>query len=319
MVAGEATVGRVSDNIHDAEGFPMTARSRDIRVQESEDRTIIYFEVGELTHESTRRLVPDLSGIDLRGIDVGLELRPIRFVRPFGLIYLFWYIRWLLDEQEARRVDVVLDRTNRDLCNYLKRMNLPEVFGDDPVAIYPIQKLDLQESELAASLVELNAFRVDDDNEVERRTADTLHVITSQRPDLGTEAERIHITISEMLSNVHVHSETRNAALAVQTYRDAVVLAFGDAGQGVPAALEGHVEMMDSDAEYLRRALEPGVTSRPGGGGYGLTQLTEMVEEEGGSLVLRSGTGQVVVGRTENSEDTCTPLPGTLAEISLPT
>lgn len=290
-----------------------------VRIEEREDRTIFFFGVSELTHRSTRMLVPDLSGVRLRDRSVGLELRPVSFVRPFGLIYLFWYIRWLLDEREVRRVDVVLDPSNRDLCNYLKRMKLPDVFGGDPVTIYPIQDLSLQESELADSLVELNSFRVDDDNEVERRTIETLQVITSQRPDLRGRAEQLHVTISEMLSNIHVHSGTRRAALAVQTYQNAVELAFGDAGIGIRAALQNHVEGMDTDVDYIRTALEPGVTSRPGGGGYGLTQLREMVEEEGGRLVLRSGRGHVVTGPNEWEDDSCTTLPGTLTEVSFPT
>lgn len=271
-----------------------------------------------LGHTSTRTFVPDDPDA-LRGEAVALDLRSIRFVRPFGLVFLFWYVRWLLDEVEAARADVVLDRSNRDLCNYLKRMKVPDVFGELPVTIYPIQDLELHERELSTSLVELKSFRVDDDNAVERRTAETLEVVLHQRPDLGSRSEQLWLIVSELLSNIHVHSRTREAAIAVQAYRDRVEVALGDAGIGVAAALRNHVETLRSDGAYLRKALEPGVTSRPGGGGYGLTQLLEVVQASGGRIVMRSGKGELVASPGEiEATNTCRALPGTLLEIELP-
>lgn len=291
-----------------------------IRIDDREERVIIFLPPRALTRQSTRQLVPSPESADLKGRNVGIELRPLRFVRPFGLIYLYWYIRWLLDEQGARRVDVVLDGSNRDLCNYIKRMKLPAVFGDAPVTIYPIQNLQLEKSDLTDSLVELTSFRVDDDNEVERRTQDTLRVILTQRPDLQSQADKLAFTIAELLSNIHVHSQTREAALAVQTYSDAVELAFGDGGIGIAGALQPHVDGPLPDADYVRKALEPGVSSRIGGGGYGLTQLRETVEEEDGRLVIRSGSGQVTVeSGSEDARNDCSPLPGTLVEVTFPT
>lgn len=292
-----------------------------IRIEERDDRTIIFMGIRELTYETTRELAVDLDGVDVDGRNMGIELRPVRFVRPFGLIYLYWYIRWLLDEHGARRVDVVLNPHHHDLCNYLKRMKLPDVFGDEwPVTIYPIQDRQLQESDLSDSLVELTSFRVDHDNEVEQRTVETLDVLFTQRPTLRKRAEELHYTVSELLSNIHAHSRTRVAALAVQTYGGTVELAFGDGGIGIPSALRPHLDGDYSDAEYVRKALEPGVTSRIGGGGTGLTQLRETVEEEGGHLVIRSGTGEVVVERVRPPDDErCRPLPGTLVEVAFPT
>lgn len=296
------------------------SNSESIRIEDREDRAIIFFPSRELTPESTRRLVPAPEATELEGRAVGIELRSLRFVRPFGLIYLYWYIRWLLNEHGARRVDVVLDGRNRDLCNYIKRMKLPAVFGDAPVTIYPIQNLRLKESDLTDSLVEVKSFHVDDDNEVERRTRDTLQVILAQRPDLRDQAEKLSFTIAELLSNIHVHSRTREAALAVQTYRDAVELAFGDGGIGIAAALRPHFGGTLPDSEFVRKALEPGVSSRVGGGGYGLTQLRETVEEDDGRLVIRSGSGQVAVeGGSESAGNDCSPLPGTLVEVAFPT
>lgn len=291
------------------------------RIDEREDRTIIFVRTPELTYETTRELAIDLDEVDVEGRDMGIELRPVRFVRPFGLIYLYWYIRWLIDEHQARRVDVVLDPHNHDLCNYLKRMKLPDVFGDEwPVTIYPIQDRQLRESDLSDSLVELTSFRVDHDNEVERRTVETLDVLFTQRPALRKRGEELHYTISELLSNIHAHSRTRVAALAVQTYGGTVELAFGDGGIGIPSALRPHLEGAFSDAEYVQKALEPGVTSRIGGGGTGLTQLRETVEEEDGHLVIRSGTGEVVVeGARPPDDERCRPLPGTLVEVAFPT
>lgn len=291
-----------------------------IRIEERDERTIIFVRTPELTHATTRNLAVDLEGVDVDGRNVGIELRPVGFIRPFGLIYLYWYIRSLLEEYGARRVDVVLDPHNYDLCNYLKRMKLPDVFGDEwPVTIYPIQNRQLQESDLSDSLVELTSFRVDHDNEVERRTVQTLEVLFTQRPSLYERADQLHYTVSELLSNIHAHSGTRVAVLAAQTYGATVELAFGDGGIGIPSALRPHLDCNFSDGQYVRKALEPGVTSRVGGGGTGLTQLRETVEEEDGHLVIRSGTGEVVVeGGHPPDVERCRPLPGTLVEVAFP-
>ena len=292
--------------------------SQHIRVEERPDRTIFFFQVRALNHDTTRDLVPALAGVALEGCRAGIELRPLEFVCPFGLVYLYWYVRWLLDTMGARHVDIVLDGAKRDLCNYLKRMRLPDVLGSR-VTIYPIQELELRERDLTDSLLELNAFRIDDDNEVELRASQTLHVILAQRPDLESRREHLHLAISELLSNIEVHSHTREAALAVQTYQDRIELAFGDGGRGIPAALGTRLGSGLTDLEFIRRALEPGISSRPGGGGYGLTQLLEAAQEEGGRLTIRSGRGQLSVGpQGEEAHGSCTPIPGTIVEVVFP-
>lgn len=287
-----------------------------VRVQHHQGQVTVTFDVTRLDIWNTRQVVPDLERWRVAGRNVRLDLRRIRFVRPFGLVYLYWYIRWLLD-LGAYRVLVVLDRENPDICNYLKRMRVPEVFGDGPVSFYPIQNLEIRERDHSRSLVELRTVQVGHGDAVEREAQDITRVLVTRRPDLQPQHEHLQFTIAELLDNTLIHSHTRTAALAVQTYHDQVQVAFGDGGRGIPAALEGHVEA-ETDADYVARALEARVTSRRDSGGMGLTMLAEVVEEGGGHMGIRSGTGEIVVRRTrQDRHDEVSRLPGTFVEVAL--
>jgi hypothetical protein len=93
-------------------------------------------------------------------------------------------------------------------------------------------------------------------------------------------------------------------------------MAFGDGGIGIPAALHG-LGGGRSDAEMIEFALQERVSSRPGGGGLGLTELARAVRAFGRHMVIRSGHGQVVVTPREQSRRTVGDrLPGTLVEIA---
>lgn len=291
-----------------------------VRIVDRPDRIILLFDTYRLDYTRTRALVPDLAGTDLVDRRVGIDLRSVSFVRPFGLLHLYWLIRWLLEIRQARRVDIVLNKDNRDFCNYLKRMHLPRAFDEWPVTIYPIQDLEIRERAREDVLVELRVFPLDDEIEVEERARDILYVMTSQRDDLAARSAELHLALVELLDNIQVHSRTREAAVVVQAYRSCVELAFGDGGRGIPAALHRHLSGNPSDTECVRQALEPGVTSRPGSsGGYGLAQLLETVGENDGHLAIRSGTGDVFAGQRRIRQLECRPLPGTLVEVALAT
>jgi hypothetical protein len=216
-------------------------------------------------------------------------------------------------------VDIALP-DDPDISNYLVRMRLPDAFeSDDRIRFHNVPQV--RERDLPGRLVELTSLQVDNDDEVEEQTSRLMEVILTQRPDLRSRHGELSVTISELLSNIQVHSQTREAALAVQAYpqQGSVVLAFGDGGIGIPGALKPHLGEDLSDVQVIARALEPGTTSRRGLGGMGLTELADIVAEGGEYMAIRSGNGHLVVaseGRRE--EEACHPLPGTLVEVSLP-
>lgn len=287
-----------------------------VSVERRPDLTVLRFEVRRLDHDTTRDLMPQ--DLDVENRRVGLDLRALDWVEPFGLVYLFWYIEALLDS-DVMRVDVALP-PDENVSNYLARMRLAEALeATELVTLHNVR--GVRERDLPGRLVELTTFRVDNDDEVEDQTARLMEVILTQRPDLRSQHEELSFTISELLSNIQVHSRTGEAAIAAQAYpqQGSVVLAIGDGGVGIPVALRPHLSEQLSDAEVISRALEPGVSSRHGLGGMGLTELADLVAGGGERLAIRSGTGHVIVTRrTRNAEDGCSSLPGAIVEVALP-
>ena len=112
-------------------------------------------------------------------------MRTVRFVEPFGLVFLYWYVHWLVSTVMARRVELMLDGTDTDLCNYLKRMHLEETLSPlGEITIYPVNDLHLREADLQGRLLELRTLECDDDVQVEEAATSSLRVILKQQPEL---------------------------------------------------------------------------------------------------------------------------------------
>ena len=276
------------------------------------DTVVLCAETPRLNQQTTRRLAIDPATV--AGRKVRLDLGRIRFVEPFGLVYLYWLVRVL--RRECLEVEVAI--ADFAVQNYLTRMNLPRAFEDDEgVRFRPNLKARLlYRRNLSKRLVELRVLTVDNDDEVEEAASELMGVILDQRPDLREPlGYQLHYTIVELLSNTEVHSRSNEAAVAVQTYRDRVYMALGDSGIGIPRALECQ-RGTRTDAETIELALERGVTSRPGSfGGLGLTDISNMVRKKGRLLAIRSGGGHLVVWPKRSScDDGCAALPGTIVE-----
>jgi len=282
------------------------------------DGIVIRLQSRTLNLQTTRVLAPDVTDTELARRPTVIDARAVEFVESFGLVYLYWFIRRLLSAG-ADEVDVFLDDSNTELCNYLKRMELAEAFGSAPVCIPALEGLHLRRRALATVVVELCVFGLENDNEVEQKASELQYVIVNQRPDLAVHAENLHGILSEVLSNIEVHSETREASVAVQTYSDRIELAFGDGGRGFQAALRPILDGDFTDVNVIEEAVRMGVSSRPTRGGTGLWELCEIVRESGGQLAIRSGSGQLIIRRTSRSRfNDCNPLPGALVAMTLP-
>lgn len=96
---------------------------------------------------------------------VVLDLRLVTFVEPFGLVYLYWFVRSVID-RGAERVTVLLPDSS-DVRNYLIRMHLPQALAaTGPVRFRPtLPDLAVRERDLTDRLVELTAFTVENDDE----------------------------------------------------------------------------------------------------------------------------------------------------------
>lgn len=277
---------------------------------------------GRLTRSGCRRVgVPE--GIDLDGRRVGLNLRSVSFVTPFGLVFLYWYVRDLVDNRGVREI-VVAEPQDDGVATYLLRMRFPHAFRDDDRVQMPeLEDRSINRRDRSTELVELETLHVDHDNEVHRQAERLIEVILAQSEVASERKYEVWYTLSEVLSNIQVHSETREAALAVQSYRNGLELAFGDGGVGIPSKMAGHPALPDdpTDADIIRTAMERTVTSRRDLGGTGLSDLRE-IAVEAGRLAIRSGDGEVEVTEIQNGpsdrlRSNCGDLRGTLVGVRL--
>lgn len=242
-----------------------------------------------------------------------LDLEAVEFVWPFGLVFLEWYVRDLLG-RGAESVEVRVP--SLDVGNYVVRMRLLSAFEDEERVQFTVPVERLQETDQRTALVELERFEVTHDDAVEELAHRLVRVIVEKLGDRAS-LEPLFLTISEVLSNIEVHSGTDGGTVAVQSYRDRVCLAFGDAGVGIPARLSSRFPGA-SDGRIIEHALEPQVSSRVGLGGMGLTHLADLVRERNGRMTIHSATGQVAVTRGEVSrQEDCCLIAGTLVEVEL--
>jgi len=256
---------------------------------------------------------PDFHVESPEGTSVLVDLSSVSFVYPFGLVFLDWYIRDLFS-RGARSVEVRVP--SEDVGNYLVRMRLVSAFEDDERARFDVPWETVRERDRRDVLVELERFRVLNDDEVEELASRLVRVIT-EMPGPGVGFEPLFLTVCEAISNVEVHSGEEGGTVAVQRYRDSVCLAFADAGVGIPARL-GSQFPGESPGSVIAHAVEPGVSSRVGGGGMGLAELADLVTDEGERLTIHSDSGQIAVTpegiqRVEG----CCPIRGTLLEVQL--
>lgn len=135
---------------------------------------------------------------------------------------------------------------------------------------------------------------------------------------------------AEIASNVIHHAEAEDAFVSGQRldieYRGRppprLHLVVGDTGIGIKASLaEALPEVASlSDAEAIERALQPGVTGKPGkNSGVGLYTVRETVTAFDGELRIRSGSWSVVWHRRGSQRYRTPRLGGTVVSAELPT
>lgn len=281
----------------------------------------IRFHRQQLTHAASDRLLP-FERQDVFGRHLRLNLGGVSWVDPFGLVYLDLYVRRLL-EWEPELLEIIISKN--DVGNYLTRMSFAEEVGRHESVRVRSPTLWFRRGEIG-SLIELERLALGNDDEVDAAVQRLLEVVYSSRSHVAVAQEPLQQALTEILGNVEVHSrhstnQTAEAIVAAQAYRNGVKLAIGDAGIGIPTRLKrnGAVAHSLDDIHALERALEPGVTTRIGRGGMGLTIVSQQVEEDGGHLAIRSGRAHLVVLQKKRTrKGRCHALPGTIVQIHIP-
>lgn len=287
-----------------------------ISILEHPKALILDLRVDRLNHRSTMRMLPPSSRIT--GRKVRLQLSKLKFVEPFGLVFLYFYVRRLI---EMGAEELYLDLGRCQARAYIERMNVCDLLRNmDPRVRVP-HRLPFRRNQLRDRLIELNTYTIDEVNDVEgeRLAEDLLDLIVHGREEFKDRTEELQLCLQEVISNVTVHSGRNEVVVAAQRYDTAIYLAFGDAGFGIPNRLrKSGLWGQREDHHAIEHALKEKVSTRAGLGGMGLTMITEVVKERAGHLAIRSGRGHVVVTRDGVARwGKCHPLPGTLVEVQI--
>lgn len=127
--------------------------------------------------------------------------------------------------------------------------------------------------------------------------------------------ESVGTMIDEICRNVIQHGDPAGGVAAVAPLPDGrFELAVADVGIGIHASLAQNPDYAHiDDPQALQTALEPGATGEPGRGrGMGLFLTRLVIAENGGTLILRSGSAQVIASPGTILSTPAPWLPGTL-------
>lgn len=242
---------------------------------------------------------------------VVLDMAHQRFVEPAGSVGLGCLIDWA--RAQGQEVRVAADACENAL--YWGRMDFFALLGLDGPEPQGRHEPEGRFSEVR---------KVDDPDNVDALT-DALASVTTD--DARTFAEHAYM-LSEALNNICQHSEG-SGYCASQAYpsRGVATFAIADTGRGIRAALARF--RLYSDAAAIAKALEVGVSGRDHveqmmnpnkarNKGIGLTALTRLIEANGGSYVLWSGTAVYTHAKGRSRMHEAAPWQGVYLAAEVP-
>lgn len=208
-------------------------------------------------------------------------------------------------------------RNSNRLANYLARTNLFGLVNRHPQG--------LPQPEMNLIGLHLPMRRVTSHDDVHQTVNGLIEMLLHQAECSPGIVEGFEWAINEVIDNILVHAESAPGGLVVaQTVKQppCVRVAVGDFGRGILASLrEGYPELR-SGREAILRATQQGVTRNTSvGQGNGLAGTRQIVEENGGTLVITSSDWSVQLGGRDNDVRDWVewPFPGTQVVVTLRT
>jgi len=232
---------------------------------------------------------------DYQDSELLLDLSPVNFIDPFGILFLKIYLHEML--MRGNMITVIF---NDYVVNYLVRMNFHKFFENQELIQFQpdLRNITLRRSNLSDTLIELQEFVVQNDDEVESIVEQIVEIVGSRIDYYQQIREGLFLSLSESISNVEVHSQVKKALVILQSYvtseGNQIVISVGDEGIGIKRGLKYLGEGL-SEEDAIEKALEPKITSREGGGGMGLTDIKEYILENNDFLGIRSGSGYLYI------------------------
>jgi len=225
-----------------------------------------------------------------------LDLSRITFIEPYSMLSLLLIGRNYLRKKGTR---LKLAGIPINIHQYLHRMDFFKT-GVFDVPARLDEKMLLKRSSFSNRVLEIT--------EIPNKERESVRVIGSIIGVFRKRAEHIlkywlsdrivdyYVTvISEICQNIYEHS-LDSGYLAMQTYsvgkENFVRLAIGDSGIGILKSFENNAIAYDSPAHLMELAITTPISSKREFG-YGLCQVTAIVEKLKGTIYLRSGNASV--------------------------
>jgi hypothetical protein len=243
---------------------------------------------------------------------VEVDLSRLVSLGPTAVALLIAALRRLDDGDLFAEGSILLPPRSPQVKNYLMRMNLIRSLSGGEELPEPITRH------------QAHGFRpcsmFSDDNDYWKvAKAMTEALSESCRTDAVAESA-VRVCLEEVTENVIHHAEADHGFGAAQGWRKTSQFEIGivDLGRGVRASLTQNPDYADiaDDASAISTALGARVTATPHrNSGIGLYITKMLLAANGGSLLVRSGTGAVYSGSTDEVRTEPESMPGTLVAL----
>jgi hypothetical protein len=228
-----------------------------------------------------------------------IDLSDVTFFEPFALVYLGMFLRHF--NSQGRSFGIIPPKNDR-AREYLAGQQFWNRFNFNP---HVIKEENLRRFTTSTSLSDIADVKKDRyvAEELAEAVADVVEKSAVRlRPSVVAEVT------AELVQNFVEHSDQTLAAFMVQYYRHrgpagTLVMAIGDCGKGIRtclSAIEKYDYLVDQPHhQAILKALEPGVSSKRGGGGTGFSEMLDYVTELQGEFRIATGDEYMIVsGKT---------------------
>ncbi len=229
--------------------------------------------------------------------DTILNASDVKWISPFGTILLADFS--LKRIRAGHSVSIQMPK-HRETAEYIRTSgllkltessNLSNAVTPDTLELRLLKRMEGNVPQLVADFVATQAINVGED-----------------------ERYLLRIWITELLTNANDHANSESGFWICARYtpsRRDIRICVADAGIGIRTSLvkSGKYGHAMTDSQALEKALQEGVTSRPGHtGGLGLKQIVAYVKAHGGSLSMFSGKSRIKVRRKQKNAISALPV-----------
>jgi hypothetical protein len=204
---------------------------------------------------------------------------------------------------------VRLKNLQEPVHQYMERADLFTACGQWVKTTQPLNEHfeRIPDSRTIMELTHLTSNELTNAHQVVRVRQRAQQILSAWLPNDMDRVDRLVTILAEIAENI-IHSNDIGFAL-IQRYRDTtfddgqyrIQIGISDLGIGIrqalltsPVAIRAEDgSNLETDSDFIKRALDIGVTSRVGGGGLGLNTVRAIVAHWNEHFMIRSGTSLV--------------------------